>query len=296
MVVVTVAIGAKGSAEGAPTPKVNGDAAGEKLLANEKPALASAVDDENDDDDEDEDDGNDCDADDALAGPGPSQAAHLLSWLGLRTLHVPHFHDSAGSPLELGGTAHDVVDHIPPFGTELTTATLSALPAADSTSESEEESGACSQRTNQSAKSATHKWSALSALDAAMRRSSDPCDSALYVAPNRVINRQITPQSSSCTAAATDMSTVSAPSPPTTARHASTACWSSVAMSFSSSASSSSSLTYSDGLFNNAAESNFSGSLDGPGTSGDCEELELELEAPPKTKPPLLLLLLLLLG
>jgi hypothetical protein len=155
VVVVTVAIGAKGSAEGAPTPKVNGDAAGEKLLANEKPALASAVHDENDDEDEDDDGGNDCDADDALAGPGPSQAAHLLSWLGLRTLHVPHFHDSAGSPLELGGTAHDVVDHIPPFGTELTAATLSALSAADSTSE--EESGACSQRTNQSAKSATHK-------------------------------------------------------------------------------------------------------------------------------------------
>ena len=290
MVVVTVAIGAKGSAEGAPTPKVNGDAAGEKLLANEKPALASAVDDE--DEDEDDNDGNDCDADDALAGPGPSQAAHLLSWLELRTLHVPHFHDSAGSPLELGGTAHDVVDHIPPFGLELTTATLSALSAADSTSE--EESGACSQRTNQSAKSATHKWSALSALDAAMRRSSDPCDSALYVVPNRVINRQITPPSSSCTAAATDMSTVSTSSPPTTARHASTACWSSVAMSSSSSASSSSSLTYSDGLFNNVAGSNFSGSLDGPGTSGDCEELELELEGPPKTKPPTPLLLLLL--
>ena len=244
MVVGTVAIGATGSAEGAPTPKVNGDAAGEMLLASEKPALASAVDDDDDDDGDGNDcDGNDCDADDddALAGPAPSQAAHLLSWLELRTLHVPHFHDSAGSPLELGGTAHEVVDHIPPFGMERTTATLSALSAADSTSE--EESGACSQRTNQSAKSATHKWSALSALDAAMRRSSDPCDSALYVVPNRVISRQITPPSSSCTAAATDMSTVSVSSPPTTAHHASTACWSSAAMSSSSSASSSSSLT-----------------------------------------------------
>ncbi len=91
MVALTVAIGATGSAEGAPTPKVNGDAAGGKLPASEKPALASAV------DEDDVDDGNDCDADDALAGPGPSQAAHLLRWLGLRTLHVPHFHDSAGS-------------------------------------------------------------------------------------------------------------------------------------------------------------------------------------------------------
>ena len=61
---------------------MNGDAAGEKLLlANEKPALASLEDDDDDDDDGD-DDGNDCD-DHALAGPGPSQAAHLLSWLGL---------------------------------------------------------------------------------------------------------------------------------------------------------------------------------------------------------------------
>ena len=59
-------------AEGSPTPKMNGDAV-----------------------DDDDDDDNDCD--DALNGPGPSQAAHLLSWLELRALHMPHFHDSAGS-------------------------------------------------------------------------------------------------------------------------------------------------------------------------------------------------------
>ena len=56
-------------------------------------------DENNDDDDGADDDENDEGCEDALAGPGPgpSHAAHLASWFGLRTLHMPHFHDSAGS-------------------------------------------------------------------------------------------------------------------------------------------------------------------------------------------------------
>ena len=145
-VVVAVA-GTEDSGAGADTPKMNGDGAVGTILGHPGPALATV-------EGRDEDDETDAEAD-AVDGPGPSQAAHLLSLLGLDTLHTLHFHDSAGS---VGGTAHAVLDHVPLFGLTLcavSTASFTALSAAESSSE--EESGACSQRTYQSAKSATHK-------------------------------------------------------------------------------------------------------------------------------------------
>ena len=131
---------------------MNGDGAVGTLLGHPNPALSTV-------EGRDEADERAVDVNvDADAGPGPSQAAHLLSLLGLRTLHTLHFHDSAGSVWELGCTAHVVLDHIPLFGLKLSTLSFTAftsLSAADSSSE--EESGACSQRTNQSAKPAIHK-------------------------------------------------------------------------------------------------------------------------------------------
>ena len=155
-VVEVVVVGTADTAAGAATPKMNGDGAVDTLLGHPNPALPTV-------EGRDEADERAVDADvdmdvDADAGPGPSQAAHLLSLLGLRTLHTLHFHDSAGSVWELGCTAHVVLDHIPLFGLKLSTLSFTAftaLSAADSSSE--EESGACSQRTNQSAKPAIHK-------------------------------------------------------------------------------------------------------------------------------------------
>jgi hypothetical protein len=106
-VVAVVVAGTVDRGAGAVTPKMNGEGVVDALLVHPNPALATA-------------EGRGvADETDAVVGPGPSQAAHVLSLLGLRTLHTLHFHDSAGSVWELGGTAHAVLDHIPLFGPKL---------------------------------------------------------------------------------------------------------------------------------------------------------------------------------
>jgi hypothetical protein len=89
-VLVDVVVGTEDKDAGVVTPKMNGDGAAGTLLDHPNPALATAVDGREEDDETDAET-------DAVDGPGPSQDAHLLSLLGLRTLHTLHFHDSAGS-------------------------------------------------------------------------------------------------------------------------------------------------------------------------------------------------------
>ena len=90
VLVEVVVVGTGDKVAGAATPKINGDGAVGTLLDHPNPALATAVDGREEDDETDAET-------DAVDGPGPSQDAHLLSLLGLRTLHTLHFHDSAGS-------------------------------------------------------------------------------------------------------------------------------------------------------------------------------------------------------
>jgi hypothetical protein len=89
-VLVNIVVGTEDKDAGVVTPKMNGDGAADTLLDHPNPALATAVDGREEDDETDVET-------DAVDGPGPSQDAHLLSLLGLRTLHTLHFHDSAGS-------------------------------------------------------------------------------------------------------------------------------------------------------------------------------------------------------